>query len=453
MSKATLIEANAVESFGTGYRDRAPDLERKVIGACFRRPSQLQLVTANLTAESFSDPRHKAIYGYIAEIAQSGKFPDRDVCLARVRQNTDFDIDSEDYEEAIRLAYESETDIDLESACHAIHDLHVVRQIRGFAKRIEANVSDGRPSDQLIGSAEEFIRKISSSSTKSSGLMSIDGLLASSPSGIGEILDAPLDGCPSPWPSLNELIYGFRPGQMVILASRPGGGKSAAACQIGYAAAQKGFGCHIFSHEMSAWDLWGRILCQQGLAKSQDFLHRNLTSSEKSKIKDFIENVAPRNLFISDRTGKTLLSLRSELARAKARHGAVPMVIIDYLQLMSNPTYGSNRFSEVSSLSRGLKALSVEFDSRFIVLAQLGRKMIDRPGVDPEPQISDLRESGDIEQDADIIIFPHRPSMFWKKTNAPPPDDKLIIAKQRRGPTGSVKVKYRGEHFLFQELA
>jgi replicative DNA helicase len=118
---------------------------------------------------------------------------------------------------------------------------------------------------------------------------------------------------------------------------------------------------------------------------------------------------------------------------------------------MKCPNKSGNRFQEVSEISRSLKDISMEFDTRMIVAAQVSRVAENRPGGDNRPQMSDLRESGDIEADADLIIFPHRPSLYWKKAGQPPPPDELIIVKNRQGRTGIIQVEYKGAHYKFVE--
>lgn len=445
------VQADIAETLGDNtYGSRNPQLEQRIIGVCFRRPSELQTISACLTPDDFSDPRYRVFFEYVDKAYKGGKYPDREVCLATAKRRQDSEIEPEDYEEALRTAIEKEVEIDVEAACHEIHDLCVVRKLMGFAKRLQANISEGRSSSELIGGAEEVLRRISTDAYTGDSLLNIDQVVASSPLGIAEFTDPPLDGIPSPIAGLNEMIQGFRPGQLVIIGARPGQGKSAALCQIGYFAAENHFDAYLFSHEMSTFDNWTRVFCQKMGLLSQDFLHRSLTQQEKDRVKEFIGKSAARNFYISDRGGKTPLALRAELARIRARRGKVDMVLVDYLQLMHVPGRGGNRYQEVSEISRSLKQIAMEFNTRMIVAAQLNRQIDTRQG-DIKPQLSDLKESGSIEQDADLVIFPHSPGQYLKKKDGvPPPDDLLIVAKQRRGPTGEVKCKFRREYFRFE---
>lgn len=791
------IAATIAESLGDGtFRTKNVDVERQILHYCFRKPSHLQTITANLTVDDFSDVRHKVFYKYILDAATQGRLPDCSISLATAKRSTDFEVEPEDYEAGMRDILGANQEVDIEAACHLIHDLYIVRKILGFAKRIDANISEGADTAELIGHAEEFIRGVATDSIKTDTLKTIDEILESSPNGIRDFIERPRNGIPTPFDTLNEYIYGFQPGKLVIVGARPATGKAqpisslvkassgewkkmgdiqvgdslasvdgresivtgvfpqggkevlkvtfsdgrtveccedhlwevhyrswdkprilttakvedllkkkrysnkrisvsrfsgefgkqasfivspwfmgyligngrfsngfsvssaskeaidrmkeeadslgcslnpsnkydhrisakirgqeniilkeirrlglgglcsyekfiprdylnssradrlellkglmdsdgtcgkqgalqystsserlskdvqylvrslggvckisvkkepkytykgerrigrpnyvlhvimddpstcfslaykaeravrkgksrprlsfisiertgrieemqcisvshprqlyitndftvthntALLCQIAYKAAAEGANVLFYSHEMWSIDMWTRIFCQEIGIRSDDFIHSMLTETEKKQVAEFITYSAPRNLRISDRGGRTPLSLRAELARYKAKYGNPDMVLVDYLQRMKCPNKSGNRFQEVSEISRSLKDISMEFDTRMIVAAQVSRVAENRPGGDNRPQMSDLRESGDIEADADLIIFPHRPSLYWKKAGQPPPPDELIIVKNRQGRTGIIQVEYKGAHYKFVE--
>lgn len=250
---------------------------------------------------------------------------------------------------------------------------------------------------------------------------------------------------------MNDYIGGFKPKQLYVVGARPGVGKSAALAQIAYHAAlyDPSYKIAVFSHEMDGLDIWQRIICAQVGVSSEDFNVGSLSPDDKNRIREYYRKAARRNMYLSDRGGKTPMALRSELARFKSKHGRLDMVLVDYLQLMSVPgSKASERTQEVTKISNSLKSICMEMEVPLIVAAQLGREFQKKGGADARPQLSDLRESGSIEQDADVVLFPHRPSMNWTKPT-PPPDDEFIIAKQRRGRTGIIPVKYIGSQFKF----
>jgi replicative DNA helicase len=363
----------------------------------------------------------------------------------------DYDIDPEAYADGLRVALEGGSDCDIEQVCTEINSLYLVRKMLGVAHRISSSIADGQPADELVVQTDEALRKLTGEAVGESTVKNIDEMIQASPNGFDELINPPMDGIGSPWPSLNEYIYGFRPGQMYVLGARPGVGKTAALIQIADYAASCRNVVAFFSHEMDSFDIWSRILCSRGGIRSSDFMHRELKLEDKNKINEYIKHVAPRTLLISDKGGRTPLTLRSEIARIKAKYGKVDMVCVDYLQLMESPTHSRDRVQEVGAISRALKRIAMEFKTRVIVAAQLNRMVDNRPG-DTRPKLSDLRESGSIEQDADLCMFLHRPSMYKKaKEGFPDPPDEFIIEKHRRGRTGIINMEYVGEHFKYIE--
>ncbi len=448
------IAATIAESVGDGtFRTKNVDLERNILYQCFRKAFNLQIITANLTVDDFSDVRHKIFYKYILNSNEQGRLPDPSICLAIAKRSVEFEVEPDDYESGMRDLLSAEGEIDVEAACHLLHDLYIVRKILGFAKRIDSNISEGADTADLIGHAEEFIRGVATDSIKANTLKTIDDLVESSPKGIYDFIENERDTITTPFPTLNEYINGFEPGKLVIIGARPSTGKTALLCQLAFEAANKQRSVLFYSHEMWAKDMWTRIFCQQVGIMGSDFLHNCLSEDEKARVIEFVRHSAPRNLRISDSGGRTPLSLRAELARYKAKYGNPDMVVIDYLQRMKCPNKSGNRFQEVSEISRSLKDIAMEFNTRMIVAAQVSRAAENRPGGDNRPQMSDLRESGDIEADADLIVFPHRPSLYWKKAGQPPPSDELIVVKNRQGRTGIIQVQYNGPYYKFVEKA
>jgi len=302
---------------------------------------------------------------------------------------------------------------------------------------------------ELIGQAEESLRKITVDIVSENTILNLDEVIASSPIGVNEFLDPPRDGIATPWTTVNDYTGGWKPGQMVTIGARPGVGKSAFLVQALYSAAAMGHLVVLFSLEMSAFDIWTRIFCDQVGVKSSDFMHRQLSDQEKTRIQDFIKNAAPRTFLISDKGGRTPLSMRSGLARIQAKYGKIAMVGVDYIQLMTNPGK-KNRVEEIGSISTFLKRTSVDFWTRMLVAAQLNRLMDNRPG-DDKPKLSDLKDSGSIEQDSDLVFLLHRPGMNKKTKDGIVLPDECMIPKQRRGRVGTIPMDYQGEYYRFIE--
>jgi len=447
-----LLEAHLSETLGDGSsRTTNPSLEFRYIGTAFKRPSELQSITSLVSADDFSDPRNKVFFTYLRDCYKSGRYPDTDVCLATAIRNTEFEIEESDYREALSKCLEGDSSLDIESASGIIHDLYVVRKLLGLAKRIEANVVQGKSSADVVAQAETIFKSLSTDLYSEETLKDIDELVESLPGGLEEYLQPSTNAIPTPWPDLNDYIGGFKPKQLYVIGARPGVGKTAFLVQAAYHAAlyDPSFKIALFSLEMDSLDVWQRVLCAQVGITSDDFNQGALSKDDKERIREYYRKAARRNIYMSDRGGKTPMSLRSEIARFKAKHGRIDLVGVDYLQLQKIPgSKSSERTQEVGAIAKALKEMSMEFSVPIIVSAQTGRDYQKKGGQEARPSLVDLRESGDIEACADVVIFPYRPSMGWTKPT-PPPDDEFIIAKHRRGKCGSIPVKYIGSQFKF----
>ncbi|MEQ9455390.1 MAG: replicative DNA helicase [Phycisphaeraceae bacterium] len=251
---------------------------------------------------------------------------------------------------------------------------------------------------------------------------------------------------------LDEMTNGLQPGEMIIIAARPSMGKTAFALNMAeHVAATNHQGVAVFSLEMGKQQLAQRLLCSRSGVDSHR-LRRNMLSREDfAQLSLTVGELSEAPMFIDDTPGLTLLSLRAKARRLKARHD-VQAVVIDYLQLMS-ASGAASREQEVSALSRGIKALARELEVPVICLSQLNRAAEQREG--HRPRMSDLRESGSIEQDADVVMMLHREDYYhrgdedYQETNVA----EVIIAKQRNGPTGTVRLQFNGATTRFNNLA
>ena len=244
---------------------------------------------------------------------------------------------------------------------------------------------------------------------------------------------------------LDRRTTGLHPGDLVILAGRPGMGKTTFALNVAYDVSERG-AVAFFSLEMPADQLAGKILSTEGNIGSQD-LQRGQIGGKVDRLTDVMASFSKRDFYIYDKPGIGLGYMRSKLHQIKAKTGSGPaLIVVDYLQLMRGDRSG-NREQEVSGLSRGLKILARDFECPVIVLAQLNRAAESR--ADHRPMLSDLRESGAIEQDADMVWFAYREAYY--NDAADPEAAELIISKQRRGPLGTVDLRFLGRFSKFME--
>jgi replicative DNA helicase len=241
-------------------------------------------------------------------------------------------------------------------------------------------------------------------------------------------------------------------------------GKTAWAINIAEnAAVRDGKVVAVFSLEMSKESLLRRMLASQALVSMQKIQTGFIPKADRSKLMEALERLAEAKIFIDDTPAIALSEMRAKARRLQRQQGVLDLIVIDYLQLMTASTFGAgakryeNRTQEVSAISRGLKALAKELRVPVVALSQLSRASEQRGG-DKKPMLSDLRESGSIEQDADVVAFIHRDSYYNKDENGEEdPDSKnkaeIIIAKQRNGPTGSVHLAYRADCTRFENMA
>lgn len=267
-----------------------------------------------------------------------------------------------------------------------------------------------------------------------------------------------ITGVPSGFKDLDDKTSGFQPSDLIIIAGRPAMGKTSLAMNMACNAAHEGKKVGIFSLEMSSIQLVGRLLSAEAEVDLQMIRQGNLNQEDWARVTNASGTLFELPIYIDDTPGVSVVEMRSKCRRLKAEHG-LDMVILDYLQLMSGSSFGNrggryeNRQNEISAISRSLKIMAKELDVPVIALSQLSRAPEQRTG-DHRPQLSDLRESGSIEQDADLVLFVFREEVYRKKEKKdgedyePEPDPsidgiaELIIGKQRNGPTGIVKLVF-----------
>lgn len=262
---------------------------------------------------------------------------------------------------------------------------------------------------------------------------------------------------PTGFYELDEMLGGFQKSDLVIIAARPSMGKTAFALSLARnAAIDHGVPVGIFSLEMSTMQLIIRLLCAEGRLNAHLVRTGKLPSEEGVKLSKNAHKLINAQLFVDDSPAQTVLEIRAKARRLKAEKN-IGMIIIDYLQLMQGPPKAESREREISHISRSLKSLAKELNIPVLALAQLNRAVESRS--DKRPQLSDLRESGSIEQDADVVIFLNRPEMYGIKTFEDDPTAstegvaEIIIGKQRNGPTGNVKLAFIKDYARFENLA
>jgi replicative DNA helicase len=256
-------------------------------------------------------------------------------------------------------------------------------------------------------------------------------------------------GLATGFPTLNEMTSGLQPSDLVVIAARPGMGKTSFALNIAQHAAREGKSIGVFSLEMSREQLFLRLLTGQARIDAHRMRTGRLGREEWARLTAAFGELAGMPIFIDDTAGTGVLEMRAKSRRLKLEHG-LDLLIVDYLQLMRGRGRAENRNQEISEISRSLKELAKELRLPVIAISQLSRAPEQR-GNDRRPQLSDLRESGAIEQDADLVMFIYREEVY-KPTEENRGRAQIIIAKQRNGPIGNLDLAFIREYTKFEEL-
>jgi replicative DNA helicase len=314
----------------------------------------------------------------------------------------------------------------------------------------------GRAVEKILDEAEQKIFNIGEEGSRmKQGFQSMDTLVVDLMDRVQEMADNPNDitGVPTGFYDLDRMTSGLQAGDLVVLAARPSMGKTAFAINIAeHVALNEGLPVAVFSMEMGAAQLAVRVVGSIGRIDQGHLRTGKLTDEEWPRLTDAIERLRTVSLHIDETPGLTPSELRANARRLARKCGKLGLIVVDYLQLMSGSSGGDgdNRATELGEISRGLKMLAKELQCPVIALSQLNRGVEQR--TDKRPMMSDLRESGAIEQDADIIMFIYRDD-YYNKDSKDPGVAEIIIGKQRNGPTGAVRLTFLKPLTRFESLA
>ena len=310
---------------------------------------------------------------------------------------------------------------------------------------------DSQDVDQILDSAESAIFNISEKRLRG-GFKHIDPILHHAFEELDKIASKPgsVTGVPSGLMDLDDMTSGFHPGELIIVAGRPGMGKTALALSMGRnAAVLEKTGVGMFSLEMANHQLAMRLLCAEGRVDSHLVRTGKLPKTQWKNLSIAVGSLAEAPIYLDDTPGMSVLEVRAKARRLKAEKD-VGLIIVDYLQLMTGPKGSESRQQEISQISRSLKNLAKEIDLPVIGLSQLSRAVESRS--DRRPQLSDLRESGAIEQDADLVLFLYRPWVYTQEDHDRGKAE-IIVAKQRNGPTGIIEATFIDRFARFENMS
>lgn len=428
--------------------------EKLVLGAILLKGSAFIPVAALLTTEDFSLEKHRRIFQRMGDLQERDEPIDRvTVANELIRHGELESIDGLSYlaslDEGLPEIY------NLETYAEIVKDKSLLRQMIFASQEVihRCMLGEDEP-DRILAAAEDTLLKLGEARAKED-LVQASAVLENFEGGIQAFLDPSrrIRGLSTGFLKFDEMTGGLHGGELFILAARPAMGKTALALNIAshVASNQKNAkAVAVFSLEMSRESLLTRLICASARVDQQKFRMGFLNKEERMRLSASATDILEAPIFIDDTSSSTVMDINAKLRKLR-NQADLGLVVVDYLQLMPAPMLGrnSNRTQEVGALSRGLKLMAKDMNIPFLVLSQLSRAPEQRPG-DHRPQLSDLRESGSIEQDADLVGFIYRPEVYSPDRDNLRGVAELIIAKQRNGPTGKVPLVFLREFTKFE---
>src|SRR5687768_16248531 len=432
------------------------EAEQSLLGALLLDNQAFDRVADLVAGEDFYRDDHRRIWRHIVRLIEAGR-PADVVTVAEAIEA------SEDKDKAGGPAYlaalsqNTPSALNIRRYAELVRERSVQRRLAQVATEIaEAALS---PADkdvgQMLDEAESKVFQIAESGAlKDQGLLEIKPVLAKVFERIDHLYhrdnQSNVTGVPTGYVKLDEMTSGLQGGDLIIVAGRPSMGKTALALNIAeHVAVGNGLPVAIFSMEMSSTQLAMRMLGSIARVDQHKMRTGRLNDKEWGELSEAMGKLHETPIYIDEGGALTALEVRARARRLKRQYSKLGLIVIDYLQLMAATGQGENRATEISEISRSLKAMAKELDTPVIALSQLNRAVDQRP--DRRPVMSDLRESGAIEQDADVIMFIYREVVY--KPDLPEEQRGLaevILGKQRNGPIGTVKLTFRGQHTRFE---
>ncbi|MHB8509060.1 MAG: replicative DNA helicase [Candidatus Dormibacteria bacterium] len=416
------------------------EAEASVLGALLISSEAMERVADLLKPESFYLPQHSSIFRAALELHRRGDPVDILTLSAELEKMGQLDR-AGGSEYLANLESQVAIPGNVESYARLVEETAVRRGLLGAALRIHELGHDASLDvDIALDSAGQEIMRLANERTTHDAVH-LGTALREYWDRIEKLHENPdaAPGVRSGFHDLDKITAGFQPGTLVIVAARPAMGKTSLALNMAqHAALKEKVPVAVFSLEMSRWELTQRLLAGEANVDSYLLRTGRLSETDWQKIANAMGALSEGEIYVDDRPGATVLEMRSKARRLKIQHN-IGMIIIDYVQLMSGSARSDNRTQEVSEISRSLKRLAVELDIPVIALSQLSRASEQR--ADHRPQLSDLRESGSLEQDADMVLFIYREGMHnpeMQNKNA----TELLVAKHRNGPTGTVNLMF-----------
>jgi replicative DNA helicase len=429
------------------------EAEESVLGAMLLSPTAIGIATEILNPSDFYRESHGTIYNAALQLWSKGEPVDA-ITLA---DELDTRGELERVGGAPRIA---ELAALVPAASNVEHYARIVREMATLRGLVRvggeiARLGRDRPGEtpDLVDRAEQLVFDLAQERV-TGDFAHIETLLKESFERITHLYEqgSELTGVPSGFRDLDALTSGFQPGNLIILAARPSMGKSALAlCTAANLGVRQGTPVALFTLEMSKAEVTQRMMCSEAKVESQRLRSGKLAPDDWPRLTAACDRLMKAPVFVDDTGSITMMELRSKARRLKSRQPDLGLIIVDYLQLMTSGATVENRVQEVSQISRALKVLARDLDVPILALSQLSRAVEQRH--DKRPILSDLRESGSIEQDADLVFFVYRDEYYHGEESEQQGLAEVILAKHRNGPTDAVKLSFLKRYAKFADLA
>jgi replicative DNA helicase len=440
------------------HRPASLHAEQTILGAMLVEPLAIVDATMLLKTDDFSLDSHRKIYEVMLHLSEMGYAVDIVTVAEDLRKRKELDsIGGMAY-----LASLSEglpRKLSIESYVRIVRDKSLMRQLMSVCDMGMMEASDqSLEAIDVLNKVENRMMEISEHAV-TGGFSNISDIVRDSFGSIDKLYEQgrEVTGLRTHYDLFDKMTSGLQNSELIIIAARPSMGKTAWAINIAQnSAIRDGRVVAVFSLEMSKESLLRRMLAGEALINARNMQQGFLSTADKGKLNSALERLIQSKLYVDDTPGITLAEMRAKARRLKQQEGSLDLIVIDYLQLMTGSAGAAqkkfeNRTQEVSAVSRGLKALAKELKVPVVALSQLSRGSEQRTG-DKKPLLSDLRESGSIEQDADVVCFIHREEYYDRENEDLKGKAEIIIAKQRNGPTGSVQLAYIADYTRFENL-
>ena len=432
-----------------------PESERGVLGAMMRSSEAVMLAQEMLKEEDFYDPAHREIFSAMQYLTSSGAPVDLITLDEELTRRGRLEaVGGTQF--LVELSRSVPSAGNVQAYIKIVDQKSTLRKLISAAEEILTESYGGElETEEVLEAAEKRIYDIS---MRKGGeeLQPIQPILINTFEHIETLVKnhGRIEGVPTGYTELDEMTTGLHAGELILIGARPSMGKTSIAMNIiENAAIRGGKKCAVFSLEMPAEQLAMRMLCTEARVNMQHVRRGQISDEEWVKLSDAMVNIGPSHIYIDATPGISVPEIRSKARRVQLEHG-LDCIMIDYLQLMSATGKFGSRQEEVSNISRSLKALATELGVPVIALSQLSRAPTGR--TNHRPMLNDIRDSGAIEQDADVVMFLHREE-YYGDTGGDEPVEKnvaeIIIAKQRNGSLGTVKLGWKGEYTWFFDLS